>query len=296
VKRPNEGARDASGQRARTLVESLSPTSADHLQALVEIIDAQEQLMLAAAGGADPSAINGQLWELERQFRYLASSIGQIEPPFKVSMFYAWHTEATSRGSEWAERTLERRRTRVDALFALLTGEPRWELIPFEDSLASFARDLEKLDRPERDALEKALEDVLAVHGSGLIGSKWIHKLVDGDGVYEFRVDNDSEQIARRVANSDQVPTAASIPDDEDFDWGDRANDLDDLLPDVTYEADPLVRAFFIFDGRRVIVLLHAYDKGADDSPKRQAVAIREAKRRATRYRASRSASGISRK
>ncbi len=110
------------------------------------------------------------------------------------------------------------------------------------------------------EALQAAIEEVLAVNGSALIGTKWMHKVVNGDGVYEFRIDNDEGQIHARTGISDP--------------------DVDDDM-----EVDVLVRVFFIFDGQRVILLLSAYDKGEDDSARRQNREIEEAKRRATRHR-----------
>ena len=48
-----------------------------------------------------------------------------------------------------------------------------------------------------------------------------------------------------------------------------------------------LLRIFLTFHGRRVILLLHGYNKGSDDSRHRQQREIREAKRRLKQWRAS---------
>lgn len=172
-----------------------------------------------------------------------------------------WYWEARGLGDPDAvDERLRELRARIDAGLAVLTGEPRWTLVPFEDQDASFTHDVQELDDPKFEALQAALEEVLAVNGSVLIGTKWMHKVVNGDGVYEFRIDNDEGQIQARTGTSDP--------------------DVDDDM-----EVDVLVRVFFIFDGRRVILLLSAYDKDEDDSAKRQNREIEEAKRRATRHR-----------
>lgn len=51
------------------------------------------------------------------------------------------------------------------------------------------------------------------------------------------------------------------------------------LVPEATPERI-LLRVFVHFHGQRVILLLHGYDKGADDSPRRQQREIAQARKR----------------
>ena len=51
-----------------------------------------------------------------------------------------------------------------------------------------------------------------------------------------------------------------------------------------------LLRLFVHFHGQRVILLLHGYDKGADDSPRRQQREIAEARKRLCAWKRAESA------
>lgn len=46
-----------------------------------------------------------------------------------------------------------------------------------------------------------------------------------------------------------------------------------------------LIRLFVHFHGQKVILLLHGYDKGSDDSPRRQNKEIAEARKRLRAWR-----------
>lgn len=252
----------------RTKPTAESPASSDtpgDAHRLAELIDLQHRLLLGfATGTIDMAAASGAFDEAQEEIRAICGRLGAIRPPFPWGNLEAWKWEA--KGFDDAadiDARLGQYRSQVDAAIAVLTGEPRWTLYPFADDQAAFSRDLADLDAPKLDALQVALEEVLAIHGNALIGTKWIHKVVDGDGVYEFRVDNDEDQIRARTGATE--PAGA-----------------DDI------EVDVLIRVFFVFDGRRAILLLSAYDKGEDDSNTRQTREIAEAKRRATRYRARR--------
>lgn len=177
---------------------------------LAELIDLQHQLLLGfATGTIDMAAASGAFGEAQEEIRAICGRLGAIRPPFPWGSLEAWKWEA--KGFEDAadiDARLGQYRSQVDAVIAVLTGEPRWTLYPFADDQASFSRDLADLDAPKLDALQVALEEVLAIHGNALIGTKWMHKVVDGDGVYEFRVDDDEDQFALGQARRTRaVPT-----------------------------------------------------------------------------------------
>jgi hypothetical protein len=254
-----------------------------HATLLAGVVEEQERLWLSAVAQAQgPEAVTEQLGRLDAEFRALSGQLGQIAPVLELSRFYGWYWRAVQWPPERVMESAGRKRARIDALVGKLTGTPPWELIPFEDANASFIGDTARLDPPEFLALEAALEEVLAVHGSALIGTKWMLKITDGDGLYEFRIDNDLDQIQRRTGSwGDDLDDADEDELDEDeLDLRDEGEE-----EDREEDTDVLLRVFFIFDGRRVIVLLHGYDKGEADSKRRQHRAIDEGKARAARYR-----------
>lgn len=248
-------------RRRASVASQKSPDTEGDARQLLELVDAQHRVLLdLAADQIDQAAAHSMFGELQAQVRAICARLNFV-PPFPWGNLDPWYWEARGLGDpDAADERLRELRARIDAGLAVLTGESRWTLVPFEDQDASFSRDVQELDDSKVEALQAALEEVLAVNGSALIGTKWMHKVVNGDGVYEFRIDNDEGQIQARTGTSD--------PDVDD-----------DTAVDV------LVRVFFIFDGQRVILLLSAYDKGEDDSAKRQNREIEEAKRRATRHR-----------
>ena len=102
-------------------------------------------------------------------------------------------------------------------------------------------------------ALDAAIKYVLEPQGLGLASGKWLTAL--GGGVYEFRIRHSVSKIERMYAATTAVqPPAKREP--------------------------VLLRLFVHFYGQRIILLLHGYDKGADDSPRRQQKQIKEAARR----------------
>lgn len=113
----------------------------------------------------------------------------------------------------------------------------------------------------QQEILDAAVRGVLAVDGTAVCRSQWGKAL--GHGLYEFRVQKKSKkQLMQRVD-----PAYEPEPGDEQ---------------QVT------LRAFFIAQGRRLILLLTAYDKGGDPSKKRQQSMIKTARviaDRATRGR-----------
>jgi hypothetical protein len=74
------------------------------------------------------------------------------------------------------------------------------------------------------------------------------------EGLYEFRVRHSAHDIVSMYGAADQAPPAS---------------------PEKI-----LLRLFVHFHGGRVVLLLHGYDKSADDSPRRQQREIAEARKR----------------
>jgi len=80
-----------------------------------------------------------------------------------------------------------------------------------------------------------------------------------GEGLYEFRGRHDASTI--RALYSDSGASAPTTP------------------------AKILLRLFVHFHGQKVILLLHGYDKGRDDSARRQNKEIQEAHKRLRAWR-----------
>ena len=138
------------------------------------------------------------------------------------------------------------------------TDSPGWTIEVEPEYERAVARELTAY---QQEILDAAVRGVLAVDGTAVCRSQWGKAL--GHGLYEFQVQKKSKkQLIQRV--------------------------------DPTYEPDPgddqqvTLRAFFITQGHRLILLLTAYDKGGDPSKKRQQAAIGAARSiadRATRSR-----------
>lgn len=116
---------------------------------------------------------------------------------------------------------------------------------------------MNSLGSVEFEAMATAIEEVLQKQGLELAGTAWIKAL--GKGLYEFRVRHDASTI--RVLYSD---SGASAPPDP---------------------AKILLRLFVHFYGQKIILLLHGYNKGQDDSARRQNKEIREARKRLRAWR-----------
>jgi hypothetical protein len=110
----------------------------------------------------------------------------------------------------------------------------------------------------EFESLATAMEEVLARRGLDLARTPWLKAL--GQGLYEFRVRHDGATIRALYADSGAQPP--------------------------TKPAKLLLRLFVHFHGRKAILLLHGYNKGKDDSPRRQNREIQEAHKRLRAWRA----------
>lgn len=146
-----------------------------------------------------------------------------------------------------------------------MTG-PQWTLEFYEERgrepVLDFLRDLDEF---KEQALAAALRNVLAYEGTAVCGSSWGKWIPDAKGIFEFRVRHDAATILRERG----VP----VPDE-----------LDESHSGI------LLRVFCHAHGRKVVLLLAAYDKGKEPSAKRQNAEIKRAKQRLTRWKAHRQA------
>lgn len=98
-----------------------------------------------------------------------------------------------------------------------------------------------KLNDSQFASLDAAISNVLAEQGAILLGTNWLKSL--GGGLHEFRIRHTASQIVRNTSLS--VTTNSS---------------RDKIL----------LRVFVTFPETSLILILHGYDKGADDSKTRQ--------------------------
>lgn len=107
------------------------------------------------------------------------------------------------------------------------------------------------------EALATAIEEILEKDGLSLASTPWLKAL--GEGLHEFRVRHDATTI--KALYNDSGASKPSKP------------------------AKILLRLFVHFHGQKVVLLLHGYDKGTDDSPRRQNKEIEEARKRLRAWR-----------
>lgn len=137
-----------------------------------------------------------------------------------------------------------------------------WTPEPFEadDGMVPFQRFVDELSDFKLVALDAAIDRVLSVRGIDLVRTEWLKAL--GEGLHEFRVRHDAEEIVRMFggdAPSGEGP-AESV----------------------------LLRVFVHFYGDKVMLLLGGYDKGANPKPRRQQREIAEARRLLAQFKARR--------
>jgi putative component of toxin-antitoxin plasmid stabilization module len=128
-----------------------------------------------------------------------------------------------------------------------------WTPEPFEadDGTIPFQRFIDDLSDFKFVALDAAIDRVLSVRGIDLVRTEWLKAL--GEGLHEFRVRHDAEEIARMFGG--EAPEVAGRPE------------------------KVLLRVFVHFYGEKVILLLGGYDKGDDSKARRQQREIAEARR-----------------
>jgi hypothetical protein len=112
-------------------------------------------------------------------------------------------------------------------------------------------RFIDSLSKDKRDSLLAALAQVLARQGLDICRSEWGKQL--GGGLAEFRLRHDEREVLARAGIAE-------------FD-----------LPDPSPEKI-LLRVFFHAHGKRLILLLSGYDKGARSHPRHQQREIERAR------------------
>lgn len=127
-----------------------------------------------------------------------------------------------------------------------------WTPEPFEadDGTVPFERFIEDLSDFKFIALDTAIDRVLTARGIDLARTEWLKAL--GEGLHEFRVRHDADEIARMFGGEAPVTQAR----------GEKV----------------LLRVFVHFYGDKVILLLGGYDKGADPKERRQQREIKAAR------------------
>lgn len=130
----------------------------------------------------------------------------------------------------------------------LATGHRSFEdengIIPFE----RFVNDLSDF---KFVALDAAIDRVLSVRGLDLVRTEWLKAL--GEGLHEFRVRHNADEVARMFGGED---------------------------PEVNNQPEKvLLRVFVHFYGQKIVLLLGGYDKGDDPKEHRQQREIAEARR-----------------
>ncbi|WP_419932892.1 hypothetical protein [Candidatus Poriferisodalis sp.] len=130
----------------------------------------------------------------------------------------------------------------VDGMWTVEVFEADNGTVPFERFAAS-------LSDFKFAALDMAIEHVLADRGLDLAGTQWLRPV--GQGLHEFRIRHEADEIARMFGAASPGSGAKR-------------------------EA-VLLRVFVHFHGNRIILLLGGFDKGRD--PKRQQREIARAQR-----------------
>jgi len=116
---------------------------------------------------------------------------------------------------------------------------------------------IEKLPETKFGALDAALRLVLAERGLDLARTEWLKAL--GEGLHEFRIRHDSDEIRRMFGDEEGT--------------GKRRRER------------VLLRVFVHFHGSKIVLLLGGYDKGRDPSDRRQRREIAQARKRLADWR-----------
>jgi hypothetical protein len=140
-----------------------------------------------------------------------------------------------------------------------MTGE--WDIVLYADEHGREpCREwMQHLSSQKRLALEEAIGLVLAERGLDIVGTEYGKAL--SQGLYEFRLRWTAVEVRRKAG---RVSDAAAAKSEK-----------------------ILLRVFFCTAGRKVILLLSGYDKGTDDSPRRQEREIANARKLMTAYQES---------
>ncbi len=139
---------------------------------------------------------------------------------------------------------------------------PGWKLEFYEEDGREPVLDfLRGLDELKEQALAAALRNVLAYEGIGVCRSSWGKWVQGAPGIFEFRVRHDAGTILRQ----------RGLPVPEELEEG---------------SSEILLRVFCHAHGKKIVLLLAAYDKGKEPSIRRQNAEIKRAKQRLMRWKA----------
>ena len=128
-----------------------------------------------------------------------------------------------------------------------------WTPEPFEadDGSVPYEKFIDGLTDFKFVALDTAIVRVLSERGIDLARTEWLKPL--GEGLHEFRVRHDADEIAQMFGGD---------------------------APDSGSHREPvLLRVFVHFYGTKVVLLLGGYDKGEDSKPRRQQREIAQARK-----------------
>lgn len=143
---------------------------------------------------------------------------------------------------------------------------PRWQVDVWRDDRsgeAPFERWFRRADPYVQAVVDAVITEVVEPHGIDLLGTPWCTGL--GDGLYEIRIRQSLNAVRGRAG-----PDGARRP------GADRGG-----------RRPVLLRLFVTFHGERVVLLLHAYDKGRDPTERRQRREIARARRHLATWRTS---------
>lgn len=114
---------------------------------------------------------------------------------------------------------------------------------------------MQSLSRVKRAAIGVALNEVLEYLGPNVVGTDYGKNL--GEGLFEFRLDQDAEEILKKKGKSARPEPDAKI----------------------------LLRVFFHPHGKKLLLLLSGYDKAEHDKKSFQNARIEEARKLLTRWK-----------
>jgi putative component of toxin-antitoxin plasmid stabilization module len=135
-------------------------------------------------------------------------------------------------------------------------GAWQLEVYETEDGRQPFTAWVEKLSETKFVSLDAALRLVLGERGLDLARTEWLKAL--GEGLHEFRVRHDEDEIKRMFADEEAL-----------------ARPRERIL----------LRVFVHFHGDRVILLLGGYDNGRDPSDRKQQRQIARARKNLAEWR-----------
>lgn len=121
---------------------------------------------------------------------------------------------------------------------------------------------MDSLTVAEFAALRAAILRVLEVRGIDLGSTPWLKAL--GEGLFESRIRHDAATIEALYASAGALSHSTPQPTQRKI----------------------LLRMFIHFHGNKVVLLLHGYDKGGNDSPRQQNKEIQEARKRLKDWKA----------